>query len=314
MSYPWGTERRFNAYVDHMRSTFGERLQKVTINAGFTCPNRDGTVGRGGCTFCDNRSFNPSFNASCKPVKEQIENGIKFHKVRYSRVTRYLAYFQAYSNTYADLDDLKRIYQPAIEHPDVAGIVIGTRPDCVDEEKLDYFAELNRKTYVVLEYGIESVFDQTLQDINRGHDFKASEWAIRETAKRGIRTGGHLIIGLPGEGPAHWMETVRVISELPLHNVKFHQLQIIRGTAMAIEFNKHPERFRYFALDEYLQLMADLIEFLTPDIVLERIAGEANPRTTLQKGWGIRYDQVLQRFEEILEERDTWQGKNRSKK
>lgn len=309
MSYPWGTERRFNAYVDHMRATFGERLQKITINAGFTCPNRDGTVGRGGCTFCDNRSFNPSYNASCKSVVEQIEDGIDFHRTRYSKVNRFLAYFQAYSNTYADLDELKRVYLPALEHEQVEGIVIGTRPDCVDQEKLDYFADLNRYVYVVLEYGIESVFDQTLRNINRGHDFAASEWAIKETAKRGIRTGGHLIIGLPGEGPAHWLETVQVISQLPLDNVKFHQLQVIRGTAMGIEYSKHPERFREFGIDEYLHMMADLTERLNPAIVLERIAGEAVPGTTMQEGWGIRYDRVLQRFEEIMEERDTWQGR-----
>ncbi len=154
MEYSWGTERRFFAYADMLKQRFGERVQKLTVNAGFTCPNRDGTVGRGGCTFCDNRAFNPSYNQSCKPVLQQLDEGIKFHKVRYRRVKKYMAYFQAYSNTYAPLEELRSIYQPALDHPEVVGIVIGTRPDCVDSEKLDYFAELAKKTYLVIEYGI----------------------------------------------------------------------------------------------------------------------------------------------------------------
>jgi len=309
MAYPWGTYRRFNAYSDYFRKVFGERVQKLSVNAGFTCPNRDGTVGRGGCAFCDNRAFNPSYNEACKPVRQQLDEGIAFHKNRYRKVRKYLAYFQAYSNTYAPLEELKVIYQPAMDHPDVVGIVIGTRPDCVDQEKLDYFEQLAKDLYLVIEYGIESINNTTLAAINRGHTFEATRHAIIETAARGIRTGGHMIIGLPGETREQWIRSVEVLSALPLHSIKFHQLQIIRGTAMERKYQDDPERFHFFEMEEYLQLMAGIIERLNPSIVVERIAGEVNPGTASRKGWGLRYDRILARFEEIMEERNTWQGR-----
>ena len=309
MSYSWGTSRRFNAYSDHLRKEYGERLQKLTVNAGFTCPNRDGTRGRGGCTFCDNRAFSPSYNDPCKPVKQQLDEGIAFHKKRYRKVRKYLAYFQAYSNTYAPLEELKKIYQPALDHPDMVGIVIGTRPDCVDDQKLDYFAALSQELYLVIEYGIESIYDKTLEAINRGHTLQETTDAILQTAKRGIRTGGHMILGLPGETREQWIRSAAVLSGLPLNSIKFHQLQIIRGTAMARQFQDEPERFTFFEMEEYLQLMADILEQLHPAIVVERIAGEVNPGTAARMGWGQRYDRILARFEQILEERDTWQGR-----
>lgn len=307
--YPWKTERRFNAYSDYFKSTFGGRIQKITIDAGFTCPNRDGACGTGGCTFCDNRAFNPSYNKPDKPVRQQIDEGIEFHKIRYRRVSRYLAYFQAYTNTYDSIERMKEIYEPALSHPDVVGIVVGTRPDCVDAEKLDYFASLAKTKYVVLEYGIESVYDRTLLRVNRGHDFAKSVWAIEETAKRGIRTGGHMIIGLPGENADDWIKAADTLSNLPLSTIKFHQLQIIKGTKMAKEYIQKPDEFINFQMDHYLNIMADILERLNPGFVIERVAGEVSPGMNIREGWGLRYDEVLRRFEEILEERDTWQGR-----
>lgn len=309
MKFDWGTDRRFNAYSDYFRKEFGERVQKLSVNAGFTCPNRDGTVGRGGCTFCDNNAFNPSYNDACKPVKQQLDEGIEFHRRRYRKVTKYLAYFQAYSNTYSPLEELKRIYQPALEHPEVVGIVVGTRPDCVDTEKLEYFRTLSEKRFLVIEYGIESVRDETLNLINRGHTFEQARQAITETARRGIRTGGHFIIGLPGETRQQHIDDTAIISSLPLHSVKFHQLQLIKGTVMERQYQNQPASFHFYEMEEYLQMMADIIERIDPGIVVERIAGEVNPGTAAREGWGIRYDRVLQRFEEILKERDSWQGK-----
>jgi len=309
MKFDWGTDRRFNAYSDYFRKEFGERVQKLSVNAGFTCPNRDGTVGRGGCTFCDNSAFNPSYNDACKPVKQQLDEGIEFHRRRYRKVTKYLAYFQAYSNTYSPLEELKRIYQPALEHPEVVGIVVGTRPDCVDTEKLEYFRTLSEKRFLVIEYGIESVRDETLNLINRGHTFEQARQAITETARRGIRTGGHFIIGLPGETRQQHIDDTAIISSLPLHSVKFHQLQLIKGTVMERQYQNQPASFHFYEMEEYLQMMADIIERIDPGIVVERIAGEVNPGTAAREGWGIRYDRVLQRFEEILKERDSWQGK-----
>lgn len=309
MTYPWGTERRLNAYSDYFRKHFGERVQKITLDAGFTCPNRDGTCGTGGCTFCNNSAFNPSYNHPGSTISEQIRKGMEFHRRRYRRASRYLAYFQAYTNTYADLKILKTYFEEALGIPDVIGIVVGTRPDCIDSAKLDYFKELSEKYYVVLEYGIESLLNRTLKRVNRGHDVEQTAWAVHETAGRGIRVGGHMIIGLPGETTEDFLQAAIQLSRWPLDNIKFHQLQLVRGTAMADEYLHHPEDFVAFTMDGYLELMMQIIERLNPAFVVERIAGEVNPGMAVREGWGIRYDAVLGNFERLLEAHDTWQGK-----
>ena len=199
MNYKWGSDRRLNTYSDYFRREFGGRVQKITLDAGFSCPNRDGTCGTGGCTFCNNKAFNPSYNDPEKSIESQIRQGMDFHRTRYRKATRFLAYFQAYSNTYSSLGQMQALYEQALKVPGIIGIVVGTRPDCVDEEKLDYFQELAKSHYVTVEYGIESVNNRTLQRVNRGHDVEKSLWAVQETAKRGVRVGGHVIIGLPGE-------------------------------------------------------------------------------------------------------------------
>jgi len=309
MTYAWGTERRFNAYSDHFKKQFGERVQKITLDVGFTCPNRDGTCGTGGCTFCNNKAFNPSYNDPGKSIADQIRQGMEFHRKRYRKASQYLAYFQAYSNTYAELEKLQDLYEQALDIPGIVGIVVGTRPDCVDEEKLDYFKELSGKCYVVVEYGIESVLNRTLQRVNRGHDVEKTLWAVRETARRGIHVGGHMIIGLPGETRNDFLESARELSTWPLNNIKFHQLQIIHQTAMAQEFREQPWDFVSFTMEEYLQLMMEIIEQLNPSFVVERVAGEVTPGMGVQEGWGVRYDVVLRTFEELLSQHDTWQGK-----
>lgn len=309
MIYPWGTERRLNAYSDYFKRKFGGRIQKITIDAGFTCPNRDGSCGTGGCTFCNNKAFNPSYNDSEKAIATQILQGMEFHRKRYRKATQYLAYFQAYSNTYDELEALRTRYDQALEIPGIIGIVVGTRPDCVDEEKLDYFQELSERSYVVVEYGIESVLDKTLERVNRGHKAEQSLWAIQETAKRGIHVGGHVIIGLPGEGREDFLKSARELSSWPLNNIKFHQLQLIKGTAMAREFLEKPGDFLDFTMESYLSLMMEILEQLNPSFVVERIAGEVSPGMALREGWGVRYDGVLRAFENLLEAHDTWQGK-----
>ena len=309
MNYTWGSERRLNTYSDYFKREFGGRVQKITLDAGFTCPNRDGTSGTGGCTFCNNKAFNPSYNDPEKSIESQILQGMKFHKTRYRKATRFLAYFQAYSNTYSSLEHMQSLYEQALKVPGIIGIVVGTRPDCVDEDKLNYFQELSLKHYVTVEYGIESVINRTLQRVNRGHDVENSLWAVRETARRGIRVGGHMIIGLPGEDRQDFLDSGRELSRWPLNNIKFHQLQIIRHTAMAREFEERPREFVSFTLEEYLELMMEIVEQLNPSIVVERIAGEVTPGMGIREGWGIRYDRVLQAFEDLLEKHDTWQGK-----
>ena len=309
MIYPWGDERRFNSYAAYFRRVFGHRMQKVTINAGFSCPNRDGKISTGGCTFCDNAAFRPSYCDSTKRITQQIDEGIEFHRKRYRTAQQYLAYFQSFSNTYAPLERLRECYDEALAHPDIAGIVVGTRPDCVDEQKLDYFAELSRKKYVTIEYGVESCYDETLRRINRGHDFATAERAIRMTAERGIHCGAHFILGLPGESDEMLIEQVERINALPLTTIKFHQLQLFRGTPLAREWDEHPERFRFWTIEEYLDLFVEILRRLRPDLVVERFAGEAPPRYHHTEGWGlVRNEQLLAMLDKRLELRGVHQG------
>jgi radical SAM protein (TIGR01212 family) len=307
--YHWGHGRRFNAYPEYFRKHFGGRIQKLSLDAGFTCPNRDGSKGRGGCSFCNNNAFNPSYCQPVKSITKQISEGITFHRKRYSRTRGYLAYFQAYSNTYDSVEVLRSRYSEALSHPEVIGLVIGTRPDAVSEEVLDYIASLAAEHYVIIEYGMESCYNATLERVNRGHTFEDSLRAIEMTAARGIRQGAHFIIGLPGESDSEILAQAGIISRLPIQNLKFHQLQIVKNTGMAREFEADPGAFRIYSLPEYLDLMVHLIERLNPGMVIERIAGEVNPGYLLSQPWGMRYDRILEKFEDSLAERDTWQGK-----
>ncbi|MDD2528977.1 MAG: TIGR01212 family radical SAM protein [Lentimicrobiaceae bacterium] len=302
--------KRYNSYNEYFKRTFGSRVQKVSIDAGFTCPNRDGTVGYGGCTYCNNKAFNPSYCEPAKPVTQQINEGIAFHKIRYRRATSYLAYFQTYSNTYASLERLRPIYEEALNHPDVTGLVIGTRPDCMDEGKLRYFSELAKRRYVIIEYGIETTNEQSLINLNRGHNYVLTAEMIHKTAAYGIKTGAHLIFGLPGETRDEMLDRAAIISALPLTTVKFHQLQIINETAMARDYRHHPTKFRLFSLEEYVHFIVRFIERLNPEIVIERFTGEVPPRFLATTGWGkIRADQIVHLIEKALEKQNTWQGK-----
>ncbi len=310
MIFPWGNKRRFNSYVHHLKDLYGERVQKLSIDAGFTCPNRDGTLGITGCLFCNNDAFNPSYCNPSKPIEQQIIEGIEFHAKRYRRADKFLAYFQAYSNTYKALDELKNIYGEALRNDNIIGLVIGTRPDCIDDRKLEYFRELSKKYYVIIEYGIESCYNKTLERINRGHSFEASAEAIVKTAEMGIKTGAHLIFGLPGESREEMLNEADIISELPLNNIKFHQLQIIKNTAFADKYKRNPENFDLFSMNDYLDFIVRFLERLNPLILIERFAGEVPPRFLAGAGWGlIRNDQFLSLLEKKLEELDTWQGK-----
>lgn len=309
MSYFWGDDRRFNSYSGYFRRLFGERVQKLSVDAGFTCPNRDGTVGEGGCAFCINGAFTPSYCSPRKSVRQQIDEGIAFHVRRYRSAGRYLAYFQSYSNTYAPLARLEEVYAEALAHPAVAGIVVGTRPDCIDAAKLDYFARLSRDRYVALEYGIESTCDATLRAVNRGHDFAAARRAVEMTAERGIPVGAHFILGLPGESDELLLRQVATINELPLTSVKFHQLQVFRATPMAAEYDANPARFRFWELGEYIDLFVEILRRLRPDIVVERFASEAPPRFHYGRNWGlVRNETLLAMLEKRLEERNAYQG------
>jgi uncharacterized protein len=310
LSFPWGHERRFNAYSNYFRNIYGARVQKVSIDAGFTCPNRDGSKGTGGCSYCNNNAFNPSYCQPEKSVSRQIGEGIGFHKWRYNEAVSYLAYFQAYSNTYASLDILKKLYSEALDHPGVIGLIIGTRPDCIDREKLEYLKELSARYYIAIEYGIESCYNKTLKRINRGHSFEDAVMALEMTAGYGITTGAHFIFGLPGETREEMLGQVDIISALPLTTVKFHQLQIIKGTPMEKEFLENPGDFNLFTWDDYLEFFIIFLERLNPAIVVERFTGEAPPRFLTGEGWGKkRTDQIVNLIEKRMEELNTWQGR-----
>lgn len=307
--YIWGDERRFNSYSGYFRRIFGSRVQKVAVNAGFTCPNRDGKISTGGCTFCNNSAFTPSYCMPSKSVMQQIEEGIEFHINRYRTASRYLVYFQSFSNTYASIDHLRKLYDEALSHPLVEGVIVGTRPDCVDEQKLDYFAELSRSKYVALEYGVESTYDHTLRDINRGHDFATARWAIEQTAERGVHVGAHFVLGLPGESDQMLLKQIDTINKLPLTTIKFHQLQVFCDTLMAAEYDANPEKFRFWEVDEYIDLFIEMLGSLNPNFVVERFASEAPPRYHYGRNWGlIRNETLLSKLEKRLTERDTYQG------
>ena len=308
--YGFPDGKRYSSFVGYFKRKYGERLQKIVLDAGFTCPNRDGKVGRGGCTYCDNAAFHPSYSTAGKSLYQQMDEGIQFHKVRYRTTEHYLAYFQSFSNTYAPLERLRLLYEEALSHPSVVGIVVGTRPDCIDEEKLDYLAELAKDHVVIVEYGIESCYDTTLARINRGHDFETACRAVRMTAERGIDVGAHFILGLPGETRQMMLDCCRMINDLPLKSAKFHQLQIVKGTRMEQEYAECPQDFERFALDEYLDFFVDMLERLRPDLYIERFAGEVPPRFVNETPWGlIRNTELLRLLDKRLEERDTWQGR-----
>lgn len=309
-TFAWGNSRRFNAYSDYLRARYGFRLQKLSVNAGFSCPNRDGSKGTGGCVFCNNEAFNPSYCQTTAGIREQLEEGKAFHAWRYRHSPKYLAYFQAFSNTYAPLPVLRERYEEALGVPNVMGLAIGTRPDCVDDEILDYLAALSKSKHIHLEMGIESCYDKTLRWMNRGHDFARAQKAFEEAARRGIFTGTHLIVGLPGLSREEELAQAGILSRLPIDTLKLHQLQIIKNTALEKEYAAQPHKFSFFTVDSYVDFVVDFLERLSPRIKMERFAGEAPSRFQAGPVFGnLRSDRILQLIEKRLAERDTWQGK-----
>ena len=298
----------YNEFGTYLRGIFGCKVQKITIDAGFTCPNRDGKVGRGGCTYCNNQTFNPAYCHRHLPVREQMIEGISFFAHKYPTM-RYLAYFQAYTNTYDSLDKLKERYEEALEVDGCVGIVIGTRPDCMPEDLLDYLQELSQRTFVLVEYGIESTDDATLLRINRGHDYACAADAVKRTAARGIPVGAHIILGLPGENRDALMHQASILSQLPITTLKLHQLQLIRGTRMAKEYEESPDDFSLFALDDYIETVIDYIERLRPDIVLERFASQSPKELLVAPDWGVKNHELVDKVKRRMRERSTYQGR-----
>ena len=295
----------YNDYGTWIRRQFPYRVQKISIDAGFTCPNRDGRISTGGCIYCDNRTFNPSYCQRRNSVTQQLEEGKRFFAHKYPDM-KYLAYFQAFTNTYAPLAQLKALYQEALQVDDIVGIVIGTRPDCVSDELLDYLAELNQRTFVLVEYGIESTNNDTLLRINRGHSFEQSADAIQRTHQRGLLTGAHIILGLPGEDAAESLRQAPVISSLPIDILKIHQMQIIRGTRLADEFASNP--FHIYTVDEYIKLIAEYIQRLRPDLILERFVSQSPKELLIAPHWGLKNYEFTNLLVNYLKQNKIHQG------
>lgn len=307
-SFSWGGDKRYNDFSGYFRRKFDCRVQKISIDAGFTCPNRDGLKGRGGCTYCNNETFSPAYCDLKKSVPAQLTEGIEFFSRKYNSM-KYLAYFQSFSNTYAPLEHLKQLYAQALSHPDVIGLVIATRPDCLTPEILDYLQLLSEKYYIMVELGIESHKNDTLGRINRGHTFEESAWALHETSRRKIHNCAHLILGLPGETPSDWLDQARVISTLPVENLKLHQLQIHKQTRMYKEYLQNPLSFPLFSVEAYLDLVVQYLELLNPSMVVERFVSESPGQLLVAPRWGLKNFEFTAKLEKMLEVRQTWQGR-----
>lgn len=298
------------SYADYCRNRFGTTVQKIAVDGGFTCPNRDGTIGLGGCTFCNGEAFAPAYCRTAGSITKQIDKGILFHERRGRKASRYIAYFQAYSGTYAPVEVLRSRYEEALSHPAVSGMVVSTRPDCVDEPTLDLLRTFGERKYIAVEYGIESCYDSTLRLIRRGHDFECTRQAIRATAQRGIAVGGHLILGLPGESREQMLAEADILSTLPLSTLKLHQLQLLKGSEMDRQWRADPTAIPPpFGLDEYVTLLADFIQRLRPGIVLERVAASVPPRYLADPSRSLRspdgelitHEQIARRVRQKLQ-------------
>ena len=292
-------------YGTWIRHRFPFRVQKISIDAGFTCPNRDGRLSTAGCIYCDNRTFNPSYCQRQESITQQLEAGKQFFARKYPEM-KYLAYFQAYTNTYASIDHLRQLYEEALSVKDVVGIVIGTRPDCVSDELLDYLEDLNHRCFLIVEYGVESANDETLQRINRGHSFKQSCLAIEKTHQRGILTGAHIILGLPGEDAQENLRQAPIISSLPIDILKIHQMQIIRGTQLAKEFERNP--FHIYSVDEYIELIANYIQRLRKDLILERFVSQSPKELLIAPQWGLKNHEFTDLLNNYLKKHAIHQG------
>ena len=304
---PFG-ERRYNAWNEHVKTRYGGRVQKVSIAAGFTCPNRDGLLGTGGCTFCNNASFTPGYLDQRQSITEQIDAGLLFLRRRYPETKRYIAYFQSYSNTYGEFERLRACYAEALAHPAISGLAIGTRPDCLPEEVLTYLAELAREHIIELEIGVESCNDAALARVNRVHDFAASVDAIQRAAAHGLVVTAHLLLGLPGESHASMLDGARLLSALPIQAIKLHQLQLVRGTALAREWQRDPTAVPLLDEAACLGLLADFIERLSPSILLQRVGSEVPPNMKLAPEWNMRLSELAPRISAELARRGSWQG------
>ncbi len=300
--------RRYNAFGQYMKDLYHVPVYKVNVDAGFTCPNRDGTVATGGCIYCNNDSFRPAACTSTSSLREQIEKGIPYLRSRYG-AEKFIVYFQPYTNTYASVDILERLYREALDNPGVIGLAIGTRPDCVDKGKIALLETLAQDHFVLVEYGLQSIYDKTLEFINRGHDYACFKNALAMTVDRGIRVGAHLILGLPTETRGETLAMADELSQLPIEFLKIHQLQVVKETALAELYAAKP--FPTFGYEEYLSMLADFIERLSPRIILQRLFAAAPDDILIAPVWNKTRSEFLRDLDIVMEKQGSFQGKKR---
>ncbi len=298
----------YRTFQDFLSERLNVKVQKISLNAGFSCPNRDGSKGWGGCTYCNNQTFNPAYCTTEKSLTTQLEEGIRFFSRKYPD-THYLAYFQAYTNTYGDLNHLKSLYEEALEVPKVVGLVIGTRPDCLSDDLLDYLTALSKRCFILVEFGVESTLDRTLDFINRGHDYACSMDAIKRTSARGLAVGAHVILGLPGEQPLELLEHADKLNNLPLDTLKLHQLQLIKGTKLAMQAASDSTLIHSFTAEDYADLIVGFLERLKPEIAVERFVSQSPPELLIAPDWGMKNYEFTHLVEKKLRERHSFQGK-----
>ena len=302
--------KRYLDYSSFIKLNFGERVQKISLDIGFSCPNRDGSKGYGGCTYCNNNTFNPDYCKPNKSVKQQLEEGISRFSTKY-KTQKYLAYFQAYTNTYSDFESLKIMYEDALNVPNVIGLVIGTRPDCISDEVIDYLSFLSKTYFISLEFGIESTSNKTLEKVNRCHSYDDSIATFNKCKNRGFHLGAHLIIGLPGETEEDLLNHAIEVSKLPIDTLKLHHLQIVKQSIMASQYKRNPEDFNLFTPESYIDFITKFVTLLRPDIVIERFISQAPIDLLIAPKWnGLKNFEMVAQIDKQLEIENIWQGKN----
>jgi radical SAM protein (TIGR01212 family) len=303
------TGKRYLDYTSFIKSKFGERVQKISLDIGFSCPNRDGSKGYGGCTYCNNDTFNPDYCEPTKSIKQQLEQGIAFFGKKY-KAQKYLAYFQAYTNTYSDFDSLKQMYDEALSVNGVIGLVIGTRPDCISDEVIDYLSFLSKKYFISLEFGVESTNERTLLNVNRCHTFEESKATFEKCSGKGFQLGAHIIIGLPGETKEELFNHANELSKLPINTLKLHHLQVVKSSVMEVQYKRNPENFDLFTSESYIDFITDFVGKLRPDIIIERFISETPQDLLIAPKWNnLKNFEIVAKIDKKLVEKNSWQGK-----
>ena len=298
--------KRYNDLNSYFRSIFGCRVQKITIDAGLSCPNRDGKISTGGCIYCNTRGSGTGAHAKGQSVTDQIIAGKKALSKRY-KAKKFIAYFQSFTNTYAPLDTLKSLYEEALAIDDVIGLSIGTRPDCVDEPVLKLIGSYAKSHLIWIEYGLQSIHDKSLALINRGHDFQCFKDAVDATLNRGIKICAHVILGLPEETRSHMIETATTIAKMGIDGIKLHLLYVIKGTKLEKLYQQGT--YKCLEQQEYVNLVCDFLERIPGDVIIQRLTGDPHPEELVAPQWSVKKAQTLSLIKETLEKRDSWQGK-----